>query len=230
MKVKTIYNMQNSELMMFVSTLTMFMKQDAAYFAIRGVSMADILALEALGNAFEVLSQDGFYAAEVFMAVQEKDNERKTGLRIAREIAGYFVQEYGGDSVEYKRLSVGKFAVSNDNAFVSLMRDVVRIAEEKLAELSAIGLTQAKIDELAASADSLELKVDAVADAKAERKRKTAERISNGNEIYSIASKYAAIGKMLAEEHPQVNYKTYLIKRYKKTRRKKKDPEPEDEE
>lgn len=213
------FKMSIANLCMYVSNLTNSMKKDETLFAARGVSMADILALEALGNAYEVYPPDEFYLGYVMIAVEVKNNEKEMAYIIAREITGYFIQAYDVGSEKYKRIYADKFANSNDNTFVSLMRDLARIAEELLPELSAIGLTQSKIDSLASATDSLELKVDAVADAKAVRREKTRERIKNGNEIYSFVTKYTTIGKLLAEEHPEVNYKTYLIYRYKKRKK-----------
>ena len=107
------FKMTISNLCMFVSDLVMFMKQDAAYFATRGVSMDDILALEALGNACEAFPSDTYFAGGVMEAVKAKNDERKKALKIARDITGYFIQAYGAGSGQYKRLSVDKFYKSN---------------------------------------------------------------------------------------------------------------------
>ena len=213
------FRMTHPELCMFVSNLVMFMKKDAIYFATRGVSMTNILALEALDNAYKNFPSDPEYAGLIMIAVEDKTKARQAAYIIAHDITGYFIQAYGVSSEQYKRITVSKFANSNDNNFIMLIRDLARIAEELLPELSAIGLTQSKIDSLAAAADLLASKVDAVADAKAVRREKTRERIEKGNEIYSFVTKYTTIGKLLAEEHPEVNYKTYLIYRYKKRKK-----------
>ncbi len=209
------YNMSNADLAMLASNFVVFMNRDSAEFAARGVDAAAITAFESLGNAFEVFPPDEYYQAAVSGEVDLKNTLRVSLSNMIQSVSGYFEQKWGTADFHYKQLRIKGFHVMTDNNFLVTCRNVVAVATEYLASLTAIGLTQADIDALEAEAQLFEDKLNSIAQKKAERDDKTQERTQKGNELYSFATYYSKIGKLIWENVDEAKYNDYII--YKTT-------------
>ncbi len=209
------YTMSNAALAQLVSDFIVFMSRDATEFAARGVDGGSITAFEALGNAFEVFPTDEEYLGLVMIEVDAKDALRETCTAHVQLISGYFEQQWGLKSGQYKRLGISSLLNLKDKNFLLRCREVVRIATEYLTDLTAAGLTQTMIDNLEADAQSFEDKLNAIADKSALRDEKTQERTEKGNELYSYIKEYATIGKLIWENVSEAKYNDYVIYRRK---------------
>jgi uncharacterized protein YutD len=205
------YTMSNADLCMLASNFIVFMTRDATEFAARAVDALAITAFETLGNAFEVFPPDEYYLAAVSGEVDLKNAARSNATEDIQLITGFFEQKWGVGDFHYKQLRIKGFHIAKDNNFLVTCRNVVTVATEYLTELTAIGLTQADIDALEAEAQTFEDKMNAVAQKKAERDEKTAERTEKGNELYSYAKKYSIIGKLIWENIDEAKYNDYII-------------------
>ncbi len=205
------YSMSNSELMDMVGDFVGFMTRDAAEFLVRGVDAAAVTAFEALGNAFEVFPPDEVYAAQVTAEVDAKNAAREQSMIYARKISGFFEQEWGLNSWQYKQLGIAGLNSSSDSKFKAVCRNIVAMATENLTALSDVGMTQTDIDNLEDEVQVMEDKGHAAALKKALRDSKTEERIEKGNELYGYLSKYAAIGKLIWEDVNESKYNDYII-------------------
>ncbi len=205
------YMMSNADLAMMASNFVVFMNRDSAEFAARGVDAADITAFQALGNAFEVFPPDEYYQAAVSGEVDLKKIARSNASEKIQLISGFFEQQWGMRDFHYKQLRVKGFHIMSDNNFLVTCRNVVTVATEYLASLTAIGLTQADIDSLESEAQTFEDKLNSIAQKKAERDDKTEERTQKGNELYSFVKKYSTIGKLIWENVDESKYNDYII-------------------
>jgi hypothetical protein len=203
--------MSDAELCLFASNILVYMNRDSVEFAARGVDAIAITAFETLGNAFEVFPTDEEYVGLITIEVTGKNNLRAALLADIQTISGFFEQKWGLDSGQYKRLGIKNIHSSPDANFLVRAREVARVAEEYLADLSGIGLTQAQIDSVDTDAQSFEDKLNAISEKKALRDTKARERVEKGNELYSYIKQYSTIGKLIWENVDEAKYNDYVI-------------------
>ena len=209
--VEREYNISNAELMFLVGDFVVYMTRDATEFAARGVDSLAITAFETLGNAFEIFPPDEYYSAQVTAEVEAKNTARENAFALAQKISGFFEQQWGLDSWQYKQLGIKGLINASDDKFKSVCRNVVATAEDQLANLTAIGLTQADIDNLEAEAQTMEDEGHEIKEKVALRDSKTQERSEKGNELFSYVKKYSTIGKLIWENIDEAKYNDYII-------------------
>ncbi len=205
------YNLSDAELVLFASDLVTFMTRDSAEFAARGVDAAAITALGVKEDQFEAFPTDPEYKALVTIAVENKDADRSQLLVEIRGVTDRAMIKWGAESGRYKRFDVKDLAGMSDKDLHFAARRVVRIGTIYLADLTAEGLTQAMLDSLSALAQSFEDNLNALSDAIAERDEKTEERITLGNELYELVTKYCEIGKVIWKDTSEAKYNDYII-------------------
>jgi len=205
------FSMSFDELRMAVSNVIGSMNRDATEFAARGVTQLDIDAFETQGNEFEVFPSDNYYQSMISEEVEEKNTARKNCEQMMRKISGYVQQEWGLRSPKYKRLGMKDYQAARDSSFLYKAREVARVAEDYLADLTAIGLTQTMIDDLAAEAQTMEDEMNAINSKTELRDEKTQERVTKANALYSNLRKYCDIGKLIWEDVDEAKYNDYVI-------------------
>lgn len=210
-ELKRDYTMSNPDLCMLVGNLVSFMTRDNVEFTARSVTVLMRTAFETLGNAFEIFPSDEEYKGLITIEVDAKAVLRDAIILKVQKISGYVDQKWGTDSGQYARLAIAGLQKLKETDFVFRAREVVRIATEYLADLTPLGLTQGELDALTADAQSFEVKVHAVSDAKALRDIKARERTEKGNELYSFAVGYAKVGKLIWENVNEAKYNDYII-------------------
>ncbi len=205
------FSMSYADLMMLASKLVFNMTRDAVEFAARGVDAAAITAFETLGNAFEIFPTDEVFVGELKDATAAKNSLRESSTLMIQTISGYFDQKWGIGSGKYTSLRVKGLFNSSDANFLLTARTVVAQATANLADLTAIGLTQAMIDSLEAEAQLFEDALINVVDKKELRDTKANERTQKGNELYSFAANYSKLGKLIWENVDESKYNDYVI-------------------
>ncbi len=205
------YTLSDSELALFASNLVAFMTRDSAEFAARGVDAAAITALGAKGDEFEAFPSDPEYKAVVIIAVENKDATRTQLHSDIRGITDRAMIKWGIDSGRYKRFDVKDLTKMSDKDLLFASRRVVRIGTIYLADLSAEGLTQAMLDALTALTQTFEDNLNTLSDAISVRDEKTEERITLGNELYALVTKYCEIGKVIWKDTSEAKYNDYII-------------------
>lgn len=205
------FSMSFDELRQTVSNVIGSMTRDATEFAERGVTQLDIDAFETQGNEFEVFPSDNYYQSMISEEVEEKNTARKNCEVMMRKLSGYVQQEYGLRSAKYKRLGMKGYQAAKDSSFLFKAREVARVCEEYLATLSAIGMTQQQIDDLAAEAQTMEDEMNAVASKVELRDEKTQERVTKANALYANLRKYCDIGQLIWEDVDEAKYNDYII-------------------
>lgn len=210
-EIERIFNLSFDELRMAVSNVIGSMNRDATEFAERGVMQSDIDDFETLGNEFEIFPSNNYYQSMVSEEVDHKNVARGNCEVMMRKISGYVQQKYGLRSPKYKRLGMKDYQRKRDASFLFTAREVARVANEYLADLSPIGLTQTLIDDLDAEAQIMEDEMNAI-NAKIElRDTKSQERMIKANELYAELRKYCDIGKLIWEDLSEAKYNDYII-------------------
>ncbi|MCX6153732.1 MAG: hypothetical protein NT007_06200 [Candidatus Kapabacteria bacterium] len=208
---KRNYSMTDADLCMFTSNLVVTMTRDQTEFTARGITSTMVTALETLGNAFEVLPNDVYYLADIMEAAENKTALRDSCTIKLRSILGYVKIKWGSGSPQVRRFDAGDMTRQDDKKFLVTCRMAVRIATDYLSDLTSIGLTDAMIDDLEATAQQLEDTMNDIATAQANRDIKAQERADKGNEIYSYVSRYCEIGKIIWEDVSEAKYNDYII-------------------
>jgi uncharacterized protein YgfB (UPF0149 family) len=117
-----------------------------------------------------------------------------------------------------KRFDAAKINYEDQKKFLTTASHVHEVATAYLAELADYGLTQAKLDSLAADIDDFAAELNKVAELKSQRLAKTEERIAKGNELFALVSRYCTLGKIIWQDKDYARYNDYLI--YKNKNRK----------
>lgn len=209
--VKPNHNLTIGELAMLCGNIVVYMTRDLVQFTARGVLQADITALEAQGDAYEVFPSDEYYSAEITIAAEGKRTYRDESFRKIQYISGFFEQKWGLNSGRYKQLGIKGLVRMRDNDFIMTGRGVVKVATEQLANLTALGLLEADIDALETSLQNMEDSIHLIAEKTALRDEKTQERVELGNALFSEIRKYATIGKLIWENVDESKYNDYII-------------------
>jgi hypothetical protein len=210
-QVTRAYTLSDAGLALFSSNLVVNMTRDTTEFAVRGVTAIDITAFQTLENSFEVFPTDDNLRGLVMIEVADKDVLRATIDNEIQLISGFVEQQWGGNSGQYKRLSINKIQNASDDSFLVKARGVASVATEYIATLTLIGLTQADIDSLNANAQLFEDKLNSVKSAEETRAIKTQERINLGNSVYTFVQNYTRIGKLIWENVDFAKYEDYVI-------------------
>ncbi len=209
--LKRDYKMSDADLCMFASNIVMFMTRDGIQFTARGITEEMIASFENLGNAFEIFPNDNFYFADYLTAVESKNATRES-LRIKlRVIIGFAKIMWGQNSPQVMRFDADFLKRQNDRILLTTCRMAVHVAEDYLAGLSPIGLTEAMINDLEATCQTFEDNLIAIINARSERDNKAQERVQKGNELYSFVVKYCQIGKIIWEDVNEAKYYDYVI-------------------
>jgi len=207
------YNMTNSELAMFVSNLVQSMKRDETELNTKGITPTMRNELEDMGNEFEVFPNDVYYRADVMIAVDSKNESRSKCEIMLREIVGIAAIKWGERSPQVKRMDAGRMTKMGDKVFVTMVRFALFAAEEYLPELAAYGLTQGKIDALAAELALMETAMLDIAKFAMIRELKAIERQSMANDLYKTAARYCEAGKIIFQDTDLAKYDTYVIRK-----------------
>jgi hypothetical protein len=205
------FNLSDAELAQFVGDLCNFMTRDIIEFGAYSILAADVTALIALGNAFEIFPKDDVYRADVSIAVEDKDADRDALLLAVRAVSNRAMNKWGEKSARYRKFGVINLNRNSDKELVYTARSVHTVGTEYLAELATEGLTLAILDDLAAKAETFETALHTVKTKTAERDEKTEERITKGNELYGFVVKYCNIGKQIWEAVSEAKYNDYVI-------------------
>ena len=196
---------------MFGQHLCDSITRDITEFAVYGVVAANVTALQALCDAFELYPTDDYINQEYLSATAEKEALIEEMRVLVRSMAMRVEMKWGKKSPKYKSLGIADQTKISDEAFLTRARMVHSFMVENLTELAAEGLTQAMLDDM-------EDKIQALDDAKREqidkssfREDKTVDRVKKGNELYNIIAKYCEIGKRIWDKINPARYNDYII-------------------
>lgn len=205
------YNMTDDQLKLRVGDLAVAMERDEAEFITRGVTALMRQEFETEGNTFELFPPDSTFQADVTLYAQQKNQHRAQTTIYLQKISGFVQQEWGLGSPQYKKLGIKNLQPMRDMQFITAARVAAEHIEGWLPTLSAIGLTQADIDNVRTEAQLMEDDIHAIGETEMIRDEKTLERRELGNALYQKLAKYCEIGKLIWENVNIAKYNDYII-------------------
>ncbi|MCX6154278.1 MAG: hypothetical protein NT007_08965 [Candidatus Kapabacteria bacterium] len=205
------YNMSDADLCMFTSNLISDMTRDHVELAVFGVTTPNITNLQALGNAFEVFPSDEMLQGDIMIATATK-NEKATAVKdTIRALALRVELKWGISSGQYTRLGISDLSRLSDEMLLFTSRRVHTVMTGYLTDLTSGGLTSGMLDDFEDLNEEFELAKNDQHDKINLRDNKTVERVSNGNELYALVSKYCNIGKQVWLNVDPAKYNDYVI-------------------
>ena len=205
------YTISDADLTMFVTNLVLIMTRDITEFADFSVDAADVTALGALGNQFEMFPPDTFYQGDVGVATQNKDSKKAELLLATRRITNRALAKWGQNSAQYGKFGVKGISQMSDKEILATARLVILTSENYLTQLATEGLTQTIIDDYTALVGEFEDLLAAFYEAVSIRDMKTNERIELGNQLYALVSRYCTLGKTIWDGVNEAKYNDYII-------------------
>ncbi len=218
--IKREYPLSDANLFIKAEYIGTNMQTDAAEFAAKGVDAAEIAEFLALCDTFISLSDDPYYSYQTSIQIKEKDELRKKLEYKISEIYRLAKFKWGRNAPEISRFEGTTMLHEDDKKFLTTASHFHEVAEDYLAELAEYGLTQAKLDALAADINDFETMLNEIAETKSIRLKATEERIAKGNELFAKLQKYSALGKIIWQNGSRAKYDSYKI--YKNRGKKKK--------
>ena len=205
------YRITDSELTMFGQHICDSITRDITEFGVYGVVAADVTALQALIDAFELFPTDDYVNQEYRTATANKDALTEEVRVLVRSMALRVEMKWGKKSTQYKSLRIADMTLLTDEAFLTRARMVHSFMVENLTELASGGLTQAMLDDMEDKLQQLDDAKRLQIDKSCLREDKTVERIEKGNQLYTIISKYCEIGKRIWDKVNPARFNDYII-------------------
>ena len=205
------YKLSDSELTMFTQHICDCITRDIDEFAAFNVLPANVTALQALCDAFEIFPTDEFIYEEYLSQTEVKDNLISEIKGMMRNIALRAELKWGKSSVKYKSLGIADMSKLGDDAFTTRARMLWAFADKNKVELASEGLTQDMLDDLNDKIQELDDARREQIEKASYRVEKTTERITKGNELYNLVSRYCEIGKRIWDGVNPAFFNDYVI-------------------
>ena len=208
---KRDYKMTDSDLTVFTQHVCDCMTRDIMEFANYGVTATNVTALQTKNDLFERFPTDDYINQEYLSAVELRDSIYDTLHVTIRSMALRVELKWGKKSPKYKSLGISEMSKLPVNAYITEARMVHAFMEEHLTELTAEGLTQAMLDDMETDIQALDEAIRKTIEMSSYRMEMTTKRISEGNKIYGLVSKYCEIGKRIWDKVNPAFYNDYVI-------------------
>lgn len=206
------YTINDAELKQRGTHLISSMERDAEAFTTRNIGAPERDALTDLLETFFDIPDEIESRGYITSAVQDKEelaNRMRTAIGRIRLIA----ESHYGLSGKYRRFGFAYMQRLNDDGLHRLGRRIVRIGTELLPELSAHGLTTDMLNDLQSLTDAYDQALETIHDRETASLIHTEERVTHGNAIWDIMSRFALVGKGLFQDNDEARYKSYVLNR-----------------
>ncbi len=205
-----IYHMSDADLIQRTDAIAGFAVRDATAFLSRNVDAARISALQAARDDFDAFPTDEELAGAVTVAVSIKKAARKQLEDAVDTIRGMADQAFEGQNL-YSTFRFEGFSELEDNDVLRAAKRIHRVADKLTAQLTPEGLTPGHMASLQGFITALDLALDGVDTAVADRDIETQRRIGLGNALYTNLSRIGAIGRNLFENTDEARYNDYVL-------------------
>ncbi len=190
------YPMVDAALIAFVRLMITRFTRDLADLALYGVTSGKITALDTQCDDFEDLSPDSEEEMDISELVAQRDAQRLVIHNIIMTIALRAENKWGRSSKKFQRVAnqTDRLIHTNNSVFIQNCKTVLRIVEERLAELASEGQLQAEIDSTRLLLNEFSDTVGDVENEISDRREKTDARVRAGNALYDTTMNYLAYG------------------------------------
>ena len=205
------FNFTFSKLKQLCDNMLQLLDRDLVEFTDRGFTPAKRAVFANQINAFVAIPSDEVFDGMKQTATQNKDNARlalEIAMRSIVNMAQSVFKNFPGKQAEF-----GNFEISRqkDDELVrnaKLMKDA---ATKYLTELTAEGLTAAKITALETLRTTFDTTIDLQNKAVTDRNEVTEQRRIEANKLYEILMDHSNRGKSIFADVSQAKYSEYVI-------------------
>lgn len=205
------YNLKDAVLKQKADEFVRLLDRDQVEFAERGY---DAAAKTAFTDAIEVINtitSDETWEAEKMILTEKKVAARSALEKSARTIFNMAANKYGNQSAQYRAFGPADISVQPEAELARTYKIMITAANKVLPEMSAEGLTPAKITELTTLGAAYDNAIDDVAEGISNRDIATESRVESLNNLYKLLIKYAGIGQDIFYEINEAKYNDYVI-------------------
>jgi hypothetical protein len=205
------YMFPDSKLSVFARYLCDLIIKDIEEFEKYGVTVEKVEELKTLVDDFKVFPTDSYIQEEYLSAVEARNNIINELQTIIKSMAMRVVLKWGKKSPKYRSLGITDLSKITVESYATRARTIHAFMTENLAELTTEGLTQTMLDNFETKIQELNSAISDASEKGSLRQEKTIERITKGNELYKLVSKYCDIGKRIWTNVNPAKYNNYLI-------------------
>lgn len=210
-EITTLFRFPFSKLKQLCDNMLQLLDRDLVEFTDRGFTPAKRAVFANQINAFVAIPSDEVFDGMKQTATQNKDNARlalEIAMRSIVNMAQSVFKNFPGKQAEF-----GNFEISRqkDDELVrnaKLMKDA---ATKYLTELTAEGLTAAKITALETLRTTFDTAIDLQNKAVTDRNEVTEQRRIEANKLYEILMDHSNRGKSIFADVSQAKYSEYVI-------------------
>ena len=185
--------------------------RDAEKMGVYGVSQLTIDAFKTKINEFLKFPTDAIMTSDMMIATQNR-NELAKNLRIMARTFGVRAKiAFADDKNKYEKFILNDLSRASDDDLLVFCEIIALEAENYLADLSPIGLTQEMIDDFVDKTNEFRLAMIAQVDAVNLRNDSAILRMKKANELYRLLINYSNFGKNIWYEVNEALYNDYII-------------------
>ncbi len=210
-EIVRLFNFTDAELLELLFKKIAIGKRDVAELSLRGVSLADLNALEADTFAFGAVPPD-----EHMMGHQQSAGELKTaarGVLVDRlgNLRTMAENTFGIAAVEYEVFGFEGMSGEEDEKLLRMGKRARRQGTINQAAMAPWGCTPAFLDQLLIDIQTFDNEIDNFQEAEAERKKATVLRVKTGNSLYLRLDQVCNTGKDVFRTTSYAKWNDYLI-------------------
>ena len=210
-EVPRAFNMTFSELMSATKKLIVVLERDLSDLGIFGLTQANIDNLVDLVDDFEDMRTDIEYEGDLMVKTQEKDVLAEQVKEQIRFMNVRVEAAFGANSIVYDTFRFGDYNKIPDDALLTTIQRVTRMANQYIAELGTYGVTPALITQLDTLSDQFSDAIVAQEGAVDARRMAANDRTIAANEIYTFVTNYSNFGKKFYAKTNPAKYEDYVI-------------------
>jgi hypothetical protein len=205
------YRFSDAELKQVADKILQLITRDIAEFTDLGFTPAKKADFATQINLFANIATDDLLESSKMVATQVKKEKRAIAETIMRRITTMAQLCFKSDLGKIKSFGELALAHQTDDEIVRTARTIEIGATLYLPELIADGITAQTVQDLQAAREALDIAIDQQNAAISARDAATAIRITTGNELYALVSKYAEMGKLIWREIFEPKYNDYIL-------------------
>ena len=205
------YNLTDAVLKQKADEFVRLLDRDAAEFAERGYDAAAKTTFTDAVEVINTITSDESLEAEKMIFTENKIAARGALEKSMRTIFNMAANKYGSQSAQYRAFGPADISVQPEAELARTYKVMITAANKVLTEMTAEGLTPAKITELSALGETYDIAIDDVAEGISNRDIATESRVEALNNLYKLVIKYAGIGQDIFYETNEAKYNDYVI-------------------
>lgn len=208
---KRTYPFSDGTLVQTADDIIAFGTRDLADIGGFGYTALEIGAIQTIRDTFFGFPVDEFYSGEISVATAAKNAAVATMANRAEDIVMIASRTYGDASPTMSLFGFTGFGKRRDPDKLMVCKTIHKVATDRLAELTAKGLTAGILTDFLGEINAADLAFTTKNIKVSERDSKTQERIILGNSLYAKIVELCKVGKHVYEDTDEAKYNDYVI-------------------